>query len=156
MRALLNFFNFLDGEEVIEITRFRRYVKIKQSRIYEVYISDDELKEAYKACPDNLKPIFRLLMYSGSRFSQLYSVITSSIQGRSFVQVQWVTSLHPNSRKEIKERFIIFSFIPPVSIRRFTMCRLCREIYPLQEGFNENIRKWHLNIKISHGVLESI
>ena len=52
------------------LEKWRNYVKIKKSGVIEIYVTDKEIKEAYEACPDDLKAnisfisIFRKSFYA--------------------------------------------------------------------------------------------
>ena len=74
-RALKNLFNHMEYKEIeefngISIERWRKAIKLRRSGIREIYISDNELKEAYQSINEEVRPLFKLLVYSGARLTQ--------------------------------------------------------------------------------------
>lgn len=57
--------------------RWLKPAKVKQSGVVEIYVSRDEIREAYEHCPDKLKTFFRLMVYSGSRGTHLIGMFKS-------------------------------------------------------------------------------
>ncbi|WP_209616644.1 integrase [Methanolobus bombayensis] len=55
--------------------KWRRYIKIKKSNVFEVYVTDEEIQEAYESYPEDLKPIYKLLIYSGNRLSHIHKML---------------------------------------------------------------------------------
>ncbi|HOB43532.1 MAG TPA: integrase [Methanoculleus thermophilus] len=79
-RGVRNFLNYLEEKKVknplgYPLDEWRKNVKIRPSGIVEIYPSDREIIEAYNACPSEHKTMFKALVYSGSRFSQLYAAL---------------------------------------------------------------------------------
>ena len=75
-----NLFNYFEDEEIDEICgysveRWRRFVKIKKSGIVEVYVNEEEIKQGYKKCPEEMKTIYSLLVYSGNRLTQIHQML---------------------------------------------------------------------------------
>ncbi|WP_440948897.1 integrase [Methanosarcina sp. T3] len=48
---------------------------MKKSGVVEIYVTDREIKEVYEACPGDLKPIYRLLVYSGNLFTHIHGML---------------------------------------------------------------------------------
>jgi intergrase/recombinase len=73
-RGLRNFLNYLEDEEILNIAGYslatwRRKVQIKQSGRDRTFPTTKEMIEAWKHLKDNEVTIFKLLAYSGCRFS---------------------------------------------------------------------------------------
>ena len=74
-RALKNLFNFMEFKEYehfndIMIERWRKAIKLRRSGVREIYVSNIEIQTAYENIRDGVKPLFKLLVYSGVRLSQ--------------------------------------------------------------------------------------
>jgi intergrase/recombinase len=74
-RALKNLFNFMEYRELeefngIPLERWRKAIKLRRAGVREIHISDDELRVAYENLSEQVKPLFKLLVYSGARFTQ--------------------------------------------------------------------------------------
>lgn len=57
------------------LEKWRRFVKIKKSGVVEVYVEDEEIKKGYEECPEEMKPIYSLLVYSGNRFTHIHKML---------------------------------------------------------------------------------
>lgn len=79
-RGVRNFLNYLEEKKIrnplgYPLDEWRKGVKIRPSGVVEIYPADEEIREAYNACPPEHKTMFKALVYSGSRFSQLYAAL---------------------------------------------------------------------------------
>lgn len=54
----------------IPIEKWKKSIKLRRSGVREIYITDMELKEAYQNINEEVKPLFKLLVYSGARLTQ--------------------------------------------------------------------------------------
>lgn len=50
---------------------------MKQSGVVEIYVSNNEIREAYEYCPDELKTFFKFIVYSGNRGTHLIGIVKS-------------------------------------------------------------------------------
>ncbi|WP_370574630.1 integrase [Methanomethylovorans sp.] len=119
-RGLRNLLNYFEEEEASDVAghsieKWRRYIKIKKSGVVEVYVTDDEIKEAYNACPEDIKPIHKLLVYSGNRLSHIHEMI-STFDERNIVidddVAHYPTSAFSSGTKRTFQIFFPASFIP--------------------------------------------
>ncbi|TAJ44232.1 integrase [Methanofollis fontis] len=162
IRNFMNYFEDSEFEEIIgfSIDKWRKYLKIKSSGVVEVYVSDEEILDAFLACPDELKPVFKLLVYSGSRFSHIYGMLKGF--DTQNVIVENGVAHYPTSglSKGAKKTFHVYfpsSFLPELE----NVSELKSEDYILRmikhgRVSAKTIRKWHLNFMIGHGVQESV
>ncbi|BBL65718.1 integrase [Methanosarcina mazei TMA] len=164
-RGLRNLFLYFEDGEIDNICgysleKWRRYVKIKKSGVVEIYVTDSEIKEAYEACPDNLKPIYRLLVYSGNRFTHIYEML------QKFDELNIITdgevAHYPTSSlsKGTKQTFHMFfpsSYIPELK-KIGNLDSYDHILKNIQSGrvSAKTIRKWHLNKMIKEGITESL
>jgi len=75
-KALKNLFNFMEYQEIEEFNgisteKWKKKIKLKISGVREIYISDLELKEAYQKVENKFKSLFKLLVFSGMRLTQI-------------------------------------------------------------------------------------
>jgi intergrase/recombinase len=165
MRGLRNFFNYFEDEDIDEVLgysigKWRKYIKIKQSGVTEIYVTDEEIKEALDTCNDDIKTLFKLVAYSGSRLTHLYEMV------QCFNEQNVITdgdvAHYPTSHlsKGTKKSFHIFlpsSFIP--ELKKMKLEKAYKTLTKdLQCGrvSVKTVRKWHLNAMISEGVSESV
>ncbi|MBN2110788.1 MAG: hypothetical protein JW705_06850, partial [Methanosarcinaceae archaeon] len=164
-RGLRALFNYCEEEEIDEVAgytieKWRRYIKIKPSGVVEIYVTDDEMREAYGACAVDLKPFFELLTYSGSRFSHVYEML-DNFDERNII-VDGEVAHYPTSwlSKGTKRTFHIFfpaSFIP--TLKNMGTNKSYKTLTKdLQYGrvSAKIIRKWHLNLMVAAGISESL
>jgi intergrase/recombinase len=164
-RGLRALFNYCEEEEIDEVAgysieKWRRYIKIKPSGVVEIYVTDDEMREAYSACAVDLKPFFELLTYSGSRFSHVYEMLDHFDERNILVNGE--VAHYPTSglSKGTKRTFHIFfpaSFIP--TLKNMGTNKSYKTLTKdLQYGrvSAKTIRKWHLNLMVAAGISESL
>jgi intergrase/recombinase len=164
-RGLRNLFNYFEDEEQDEICghsleKWRRFVKIKKSGVVEIYVNDQEIKEAYKACTAEMKPIFKLLVYSGNRFSHIHEML-KGFDERNLIKdgevSHYPTSFLSSGTKSTFHLYFPTSFIPELK----KISRLKSYDYILKDiqcgrVTAKTIRKWHLNTMIKEGITESV
>lgn len=68
LRNLLNYFGYEEIDEICgySLEKWRHFVKIKKSGVVEIYVNDQEIKEAYEVFPVELRTIYSSLVYSGN------------------------------------------------------------------------------------------
>ena len=164
-RGLRNLFNYFEDEEQDEICgysleKWRRFVKIKKSGVVEIYVNDQEIKEAYKACPTEMKSIYKLLVYSGNRLTHIHQML-KSFDERNIIKdgevAHYPTSFLSSGTKSTFHLYFPTSFIPELK----KICSLksyCSVLKDIQFGrvTAKTIRKWHLNTMIREGITESV
>ena len=164
-RGLRNLFNYFEDEERDEICgysleKWRRFVKIKKSGVVEIYINDEEIKKAYEACPVEMKPIYRLLVYSGNRFTHIHQMLKNFDERNVIIEgevAHYPTSFLSSGTKRTFHLFFPASFIPDLkkicSIKSYD--NILKDIKSGRVSA-KTIRKWHLNTMIKEGITESI
>jgi len=82
IKGLRNFFNYLEHEEIYELNgynldQWKKRLKLLKSNVREIYISDEELLEAYSKIRENeqLELCFKLLAFSGLRLKHLWEAM---------------------------------------------------------------------------------
>ncbi len=135
-------------------------MKIKKSGVIEIYVTDREIKEAYEACPDNLKPIYRLLVYSGNRFTHIHEML-QKFDERNIITDGDVAHYHTSSlSKGTKQTFHMF--FPPSyvsELKKFENLNSYDNILKKIQSDRvsaKTIRKWHLNKMIKEGITENL
>jgi intergrase/recombinase len=164
-RGLCNLFNYFEDEERDEICgysleKWRRFVKIKKSGVVEIYVNDEEIKKGYNDCPAEMKPIYKLLVYSGNRLTHIHQML-KNFDERNIIMdgkiAYYPTSFLSSGTKSTFHLFFPTSFIPELK----KICNLksyCSVLKDLQCGrvTVKTIRKWHLNAMIKEGITESV
>ncbi|NPE29531.1 hypothetical protein HNV12_16540 [Methanococcoides sp. SA1] len=164
-RGLRNLFNFCEDEDIenvvgYNIDRWRRFIKIRKSGVVEVYVTDEEIKEAYNTCPEILKPVFSLLAYSGNRATHIHKMLVNFDERNIIVDgdvAHYPTSSFSEGKKKTFHVYFPTSFIPELKSIGKPRC-----YYNITEKIRhgrvsaKTIRKWHLNMMIRDGVTESI
>ena len=92
-KALKNSFNFLeylerDSYNGISLEKWRKAIVLQRSGVREVYISDQELKEAYAHVEDRI--VFKLLVYSGARLTHIIGslkLLDNAVVKDNFVRI---------------------------------------------------------------------
>ncbi|RXE56400.1 hypothetical protein ABH15_09965 [Methanoculleus taiwanensis] len=169
-KAFRNFIHFLEDlkgyDSILGIPpeRWLKPAKVKQSGVVEIYVSNDEIREAYEHCPDELKTFFRLMMYSGSRGTHLIGLIKSFDIRQVIIDEEYPEVAHyPTSElaKGTKRTFHVY--FPASLVSELKCYSLPYEhedtIYKKLAHDRVNsktIRKWHMNFMIKQRVTESI
>jgi intergrase/recombinase len=163
--GLRNLLNYFEDEELGEICgysleKWRRFVKIKKSGVVEIYENDREIKEAYEACPNDLKPIYRLLVYSGNRFSHIHEMLRSFDERNIIIDgeiAHYPTSYLSKGTKQTFHMFFPTSYIPELkNIKNVESYDNILKQIQNERVSAKTIRKWHLNVMIKEGITESV
>lgn len=169
-RGLRNFYNFCEDYLEIDallnepLAKWRKHTQIRASGVVEIYPSDREIAEAYAAVPDEHKPLYLALVYSGNRLSQVLDTLRSfSPKDVTYDGDVAHISAAAQSRgtKQSYRLFFPASFIP--TLIAYAKSPASKQAYgTIQKRLAHGrvsartIRKWHLNFMIEHGVTESI
>ena len=164
-RGLRNLLNYFEDEEIDEICgygveKWRRFVKIKKSGVVEVYVDEEEIKQGYKNCPEEMKPIYSLLVYSGNRLTHIHQMLKDFDEHNIIIDgevAHYPTSFLSSGAKRTFHLFFPISYIPELK----KVCSLksyCSVLKEIKSGrvSAKTIRKWHLNMMIKEGITESL
>jgi intergrase/recombinase len=162
-RALKNLFNFMEYQEIeefngIDTEKWKKKIKLRPSGIREIYISDKEVKEAYQKISRDYKIIFKLLVYSGMRLTQILRGIENidNAIGKDRIARIPIGSIS----KGKKQGFWIY--LPLDFFNESKECNLKYCYYTYLEKMRigrvsaSTIRKWNYNFLIENRVTESI
>ena len=164
-RGLRNFFNYFEDEEIENpcgyyLDKWRKHVKIQRSGVSEVYITDEEVKEAYENCPKDIEIIFKLLVSSGSRLSHLYQMLQNFDETNVIIDdkiAHYPTSAFSSSTKKTFQIFFPTHYISEINSLSYLYKykNLTRKLN-IGRVNSKAIRKWHLNVMIEEGVPEGV
>ncbi|WP_342304818.1 integrase [Methanolobus sp. ZRKC5] len=162
LRNLLNYFEEEDIDDVANysIEKWRRFIKIKQSGVVEIYVTDEEVQEAYNACAEDVKPILKLLIYSGNRLSHIHAMLENFNERNIVIDgdiAHYPTSSFSSGTKRTFQIFFPTSFVP--ELREFNNLYSYDSLLKKTKHdrvSSKTIRKWHLNLMVAEGVTESI
>jgi intergrase/recombinase len=164
-RGLRNLFNYCEDEEIDyvvgnSIEKWRRFIKIRKSGVVQIYVTDEEIRDAYNSCPENLKTVYQLLAYSGSRLTHIHKMLQNFDEKNIVIDGEvayYPTASFSEGTKKTFQVFFPTSFIPKLRNLGTVYC-----YYTFMKGIRDGrvsaktIRKWHLNLMIQEGVTESI
>ena len=164
-RGLRNLFNYFEDKEIDDVCgysleKWRRFVKIKKSGVVEIYVNDEEIKKGYEECPEEMKPIYSLLVYSGNRLTHIHRMLENLDERNIVIEGEVAhcpTSYLSSGTKKTFHLFFPVSYIP--ELRK--LCSLksyCSVMKEIRSGrvTAKTIRKWHLNLMIKEGITESV
>ena len=164
-RGLRNLFNYFEDKEIDDVCgysleKWRRFVKIKKSGVVEIYVKDEEIKKGYEECPEEMKPIYSLLVYSGNRLTHIHRMLKNFDERNIVIEgevAHYPTSDLSSGTKKTFHLFFPTSYIP--ELRK--LCSLksyCSVMKDIRSGrvTAKTIRKWHLNVMIKEGITESV
>ena len=160
-RALRNLFNFMQFHEIeefngIPIEKWKNAVKLKPSGVREIYISNNELIEAYQNINEEVKPLFKLLVYSGARLTQAIAGMKRLKEG---VTKGDIYRIPINSISKGKKK-AYWLYLPSSFLNELKSCEGIngdmRKKIKYERVSASTIRKWSLNFLIENGVPESI
>ena len=165
IKGLRNFFNYLEYEEIYELNGYnldvwRKRLKVKQSKAREVYITDEELIEAYECVKSNkqLELCFKLLVFSGLRLKHLWEVMKDFDRSKLIIKNEIARYPVNFVSKSTKKSYWLY--IPSKIVDQLEKFRFNYWYYQRGIRFNRvdsnSIRKWHLNKLIELRVPESI
>ncbi len=164
-RGLRNLFNYFEDKEMDEICgysleKWRRFVKIKKSGVVEIYVNDEEIKKGYVECPPDIKPIYKLLVYSGNRLTHIHQMLENFDERNIIIESEvahYPTSFLSSGTKKTFHLFFPASYVPELrklcSLKSY--CSVMKEIRS-DRVTAKTIRKWHLNVMIKEGITESV
>ena len=160
-RALKNLFNYMEYKEIeefngISIERWRKAIKLRRSGIREIYISDNELKEAYQSINEEVRPLFKVLVYSGARLTQAIAGMKRLKEGVTKGVIYWIPI---NSISKGKKK-AYWLYLPSSFLNELKSCNGIngdmRKKIKYGRVSASTIRKWNLNFLIGNGIPESV
>ncbi len=156
-RGLRNFFNYLEDEEITylagySLENWRRKVRITASGKDRVFPETEDIVEAYMHLPDEIVTEFKLLVYTGCRFSHGYEVL-KNIHHLKIERAGEIAYINTEPlTKHTKQTFAIFfpaGFIEELQdFSPDTMQHPSTIVRKIQHGnvSVKTIRKWHFNV----------
>jgi intergrase/recombinase len=162
-KALKNLFNFIEYQEIeefngISIEKWKKKIKLKTSGVREIYISDNELKEAYQKTENRFKTLFKLLVFSGMRLTQSLEGIKNleNIVIKNNIARIPISSLSKGKKKGFWIYFPL-EFLPELKMLLIKHCYYTYSNKIMNGRVSAStIRKWNYNFLIENRVPESI
>jgi len=167
-KGLRNFFNFLEEEiglthiNGVPLERWRKKTIIRKYQAREVFISDDELREAYyshirKINDEELEMVFLALVYSGLRLKHVVEAL-QQFDPSNVVKVNDMVYRYPVGFVSKGKKKAFWLYFPSwLELRKIS------KSYDYLEGVIKHgrvsantIRKWNYNFLIMNGVPESV
>ncbi len=162
-RALKNLFNFMEHQEMEEFNgispeKWNKAVKLKRPGVREIYVSNEELREAYQNADKDVKPLFKLLAYSGMRLSQtlegLKNIENAIVKGK-------IARIPINSISRGNKRGF-WIYFPSRFLKELKKFKIKHNYDTYSKNLQHKrvsantIRKWNFNFLIEQRVPESI
>ncbi len=129
-RNILTCLETVEGFDSDFIERFRKVLKVEKASVREIYITTEELVEAYN---NIYRMLFRLIVYSGIRYELAVEMLATYGLG-NYMPIEFVNEL---DRVEFK------SGTAKEGIRHDKVSA-------------STIRKWHLNFMIENGISKGV
>ncbi|WP_456394479.1 integrase [Thermococcus sp.] len=164
--ALRNFFNFLEDKEIISSTEafeWKKFIKLKKSNVREVFITDDEIREAYNAIKEKYgelgELVFKVTFFTGLRLTHV---------------VEFFNNLDSFEMYEVNDKVARFSISKITKGKKpafvaYMPIELAEKIYPVKLTYEmaknrtrykkvsvNTMRKWFYTFFARQGVSESI
>jgi intergrase/recombinase len=154
-KSLRNLFNYmkqnneLDSFNNIPIEKWLEAIKIRKTGIREVYISNDEIKDAFNNIDDKI--LFKCLVFSGSRLSQLVegiSLLNNAVIKDSFFRIPT-----QNISKGQKKSFWIYLPISMLDeLKKYKVTSYDPKAISYKRVTANSVRKWFTNFFLQNGV----
>ncbi|UUX91623.1 integrase [Methanoplanus endosymbiosus] len=167
LRVFIHFMEDVIGfEKILNINpdKWLKSLKIKTSQPKITFFNDHDLEEAYPLIPVNLQTFFKLAAYTGARGIHLFR----ALQDFKPENIQTdgdnpEVSFYPvtDAGRGNKSAFVLYfpsSFVDELKSYELPHQHPSTILKGLQDAGMpvKNLRKWHANLLLKHGVQESI
>ncbi len=163
-RFLQNFFTYLDQKKGVDklngykLTMWRKAIPKPDEGVDEVYPTNEDIVEAYILCPENFRPYFQLLVYSGVRLAQILRALETFDENKIVVTEN--VARYPLGYVSEGKKKGYWIFFPSYFVDRFKqMARGKIYSYEYLRGeliigkvSTRRIRKWHANFLVENEV----
>ncbi len=164
--ALRNFFNFLEDKEIIssaEAFEWKQFIKLKKSNVREVFITDEEIIEAYEAIRKKYgelgELVFKVTYFTGLRLTHVVEFLNNFDLFEMYVVNDKVARFSISKvAKGTKPAFV--AYMPR---------ELAENLYPVKITYDmaknrtrykrvsvNSLRKWFYTLFAKHGVRDSV
>ena len=166
-KGLRNFFNFLEEKGItningIDLNRWRKKTVIRKYQAREIYISDEELREAYyshirKIADEEVEIMFLSLVFSGLRLRHVFEAL-QQFNPSNVVKVNDKVHRYPVGFVSKGKKKAFWLYFPSwLELRKISRNYNYFEENLIYKRVSANtIRKWHYNFLILNGVPESV
>ncbi len=159
-RNLLNYLEEVEGYPDLLLERLRKVAKTEPSGVREVYISTEELVEAYRHISERYRVLFRLLVYSGIRLEHAVQMLATFDPSNLVIREEFGIARYPLAWTSKGRKREFWAYLP---------LEFAKELKPMdlkagtaKEGIRygrvsaSTLRKWNYNFLIMNGVPESV
>ncbi len=164
--ALRNFFNFLEDQEIISSTEafeWKQFIKLKKSNVREVFITDEEIREAYKVIKEKYgelgELVFKVTYFTGLRLTHVVEFFNNLDTFEMYVINDKVARFSVSKiSKGTKPAFV--AYMPLELARRIYPVRLTYEMAKNRTRYGKvstnTLRKWFYTFLAKQGVRDSV
>jgi len=138
------------------IERWRKAIKLRRAGVREIYVSNSELQSAYENISDEFKPLFKLLVYSGTRLSQA----KEGIKHLDKVVIKGNLCRVPINSVSSGNKRVYWMYFPSSLLKELkgfkNHNKYMRKQLQYERVSASTLRKWNLNFMIEQGTPESV
>ncbi len=163
INAFRNLLKFLEYEKEWDetiINKYRKVAKTEKAGVREVFITTEELLEAFNNILPKYHILFKLIVYSGLRLDQACDMLATYEPEKLVIKDDLGLARYPvaSISKGYKRAYWAYMPIKFVSEleRRFIKYGTAKKAIYYKRVSALTIRKWHLNFMIENGVPESV
>jgi len=160
MKGLRNFINFLVEEEILDegtATLLKRPLKIKRGTPRQVFITTEELKEAYNYLKEkhgeSAEVLLKLLVFTGLRLSQVVRLLNSYDQ-KNLVVVNDKVARYPMLSLSRGHKKAFWAYMPAdfaLNLRKMDITYYMGQTRTVYERVSPStIRKWQYDVLTDH------
>ncbi|WP_456326605.1 integrase [Palaeococcus sp. (in: euryarchaeotes)] len=163
--ALRSFLTFLGEEEILPtelVGIFKQYAKPRKAGVRQVYINDDELREAYKQAKmkgGDVELLFKLLVYSGLRLSQAVRLL-NNFDSTKLERINNKVARYPMQEFSRGKKRAFWAYMPlefALNLQRMSVDYYRAEkITYFGKVSSNTIRKWFYTFLRRNGVPEDV
>ena len=163
--ALRNFVTFLEEREIIDedvANRIRKYAKMKRSGVDQTYITNEEIREAWKQVlsyeEKRRELTFKLLVFSGLRLAHVHYLLTTFDPTKLIFEGN--IAKYPLQEAAKGTKRVFYAYMPAEFAKELEKIEASYDAMREWVRFEgearrvkaKTIRKWHFNFLIRHGV----
>ncbi len=159
-RNLLTYLETIEGYPSDFIDAFRRVVKVERAGVREIYITTNELVEAYKHILPHYRTLFKLIVYSGIRLEHAVELLGTFNPDDLVVKDDLSIARYPIAWISKGQKRSYWAYFPIRFVDELERIEL--KPGTAKEGIRygrvsaSTIRKWNFNFLIENGVPESV
>ncbi len=159
-RNLLKFLEYEKGWDETIINKYRKVAKTEKSGVREVFITSEELIEAYNNILPKYRTLFKLLVYSGMRLDQACEMLATFEHEKLVIKDDLGLARYPVASISKGYKRAYWAYMPLSFAKELDQIYInygtAKKAVYYKRVSALSIRKWHLNFMIENGIPESV